>query len=66
MKLIHFCHKALPILVGLGVDELSISLPAIPSVKAQIRELTLEQARRLADEALTCAAPAEVRALVSL
>ena len=26
-----------PILIGLGVDELSVSLPAIPAVKAQIR-----------------------------
>ena len=28
---------AVPILLGIGVDELSVSLPAIPAVKAQIR-----------------------------
>jgi phosphocarrier protein FPr len=29
--------NAVPILIGLDVDELSVSLPAIPTVKAQIR-----------------------------
>ena len=40
--------QAVPILVGLGVDELSVSVPAIPSVKAQVRELTLTSAKELA------------------
>jgi phosphotransferase system HPr (HPr) family protein len=30
--------QAVPILIGLGVDELSVSVPAIPTVKAQIPE----------------------------
>src|SRR4030095_4274099 len=39
---------AVPILLGIGVDELSVSLPAIPAVKAQIRGLHLEECPRLA------------------
>ena len=34
--------QAVPLLVGLGVDELSVSVPAIPAVKAQIRSLSLD------------------------
>ncbi|MFL5350237.1 MAG: phosphoenolpyruvate--protein phosphotransferase [Hyalangium sp.] len=43
---------AIPVLVGLGVDELSVSSPRVPLVKARIRELTLPQARELAALAL--------------
>jgi phosphoenolpyruvate-protein phosphotransferase len=56
---------AVPILVGLGVDELSLTVPAIPAVKAQIRSLHLSTCRQLAEEALGCDTPAEVRALAS-
>lgn len=55
---------AIPILVGLGIDELSVSLPAIPAVKAQIRRLSLAACRELAQRALTCATAEEVRALI--
>jgi len=55
--------QAVPILVGLGVDELSVSLPAIPSVKAQIRRLSLTSCRELAQRALQCWTVEEVRAL---
>jgi len=56
--------EAVPLLVGLGVDELSVSVPAIPEVKAIVRELDYEQARALAEKALHCKTAAEVRALV--
>lgn len=52
---------AIPILVGLGVDELSVSVPAIPMVKAQIRTLDLPEAQALAREVLNCATSSEVR-----
>jgi len=55
--------QAVPILVGLDIDELSVSLPAIPTVKAQIRRLTLTSCRELAQRALNCSTAAEVRAL---
>ncbi|GAB4448711.1 MAG: phosphoenolpyruvate--protein phosphotransferase [Chloroflexi bacterium OHK40] len=53
---------AVPILVGLGVDELSVSVPAVAGVKAQIRSLTLAQCREQARQALACATAAQVRA----
>lgn len=56
--------QAVPVLVGLGVDELSVSVPAIPAVKAQIRLLTLSNAKEMAGQALQCASAAEVRQLV--
>jgi phosphocarrier protein FPr len=54
---------AIPILVGLGVDELSVSIPAIPTVKAQIRTIQLSSAQQLARQALECASAADVREL---
>ncbi|WP_029663435.1 phosphoenolpyruvate--protein phosphotransferase [Cellulomonas sp. KRMCY2] len=56
--------QAVPILVGLGVDELSVSIPAIPAVKAQIRALSLVDCQELAARALTQVSAAAVRALV--
>jgi phosphocarrier protein FPr len=56
--------QAVPILLGLGVDELSVSVPAIPTVKAQVRQLTLSTAQHLAAQALTCATATEVRRTV--
>ncbi|MCR7237800.1 phosphoenolpyruvate--protein phosphotransferase, partial [Pseudomonas aeruginosa] len=55
---------ALPLLVGLGVDELSVSARSIALVKAGVRELQLVAARGLARKALGLASAAEVRALV--
>jgi len=55
---------AVPILVGLGIDELSVSIPAIPAVKAQIRRLSRAACRELAQRALACATAEEVRALM--
>lgn len=55
--------KAIPILVGLGVTELSVTVPAVAGVKAQVRSLALADAQALARKALCCAAAAQVRAL---
>jgi phosphocarrier protein FPr len=57
-------RHAVPILIGLGVTELSVSLPAIPAVKAQIRTLRLDACRELAARALAAESAAAVRALV--
>jgi multiphosphoryl transfer protein len=56
--------EATAILVGLGVDELSLNPAGIPQIKSIIRSLTLESARELASQALTCKTSAEVRGLV--
>ncbi|GAB3624457.1 phosphoenolpyruvate--protein phosphotransferase [Mariniluteicoccus endophyticus] len=58
--------QAVPILVGLGVDELSCSIPAIPSVKAMVRKFSLESCRGLAAKAVTCSTAGEVRSLVPM
>jgi phosphoenolpyruvate-protein kinase (PTS system EI component) len=57
--------QAVPILVGFGVDELSVSLPSIPTIKAQIRRLSHAECRDLAQRALNCRTGDEVRALLS-
>ena len=57
--------QAVPILIGLGVDELSVSVPAVPAVKAQIRRLRLSDCREVAARALAASAASEVRALVN-
>jgi phosphoenolpyruvate-protein phosphotransferase len=55
--------KGVAILVGLGVSELSVSIPSIAAVKAQIRGMTMDRARALAQRALSCRNAGEVRAL---
>ncbi len=58
--------QAVPILLGLGVDELSCSIPSIATVKAQVREQSLDHCRDLAQGALRKTTSAEVRDLVPL
>lgn len=52
------------LLSGLGVAELSVAIPAVPSVKARLRAISMADAERVAKQALDCADAAEVRALV--
>ena len=51
------------ILAGLGVAELSMSVPSIASIKAQLRDLSLAKVQAYARKALACHSPQEVRAL---
>jgi phosphotransferase system enzyme I (PtsI) len=55
---------AIPILLGLGLDEFSMNPPAIPLAKQIIRTLSLEEAKALAEEALEQEDPEAVKALV--
>jgi phosphocarrier protein FPr len=55
--------EATAILVGLGVDELSLNSAGIPQVKSIIRDLNMDGARALAERALRCQTSAEVRQL---
>ena len=55
--------QAVPLLLGLGVDELSVSVPSIPGIKAQVRGLRLADCRQLAQEALRQDTAAAVRGL---
>ena len=56
---------ATALLLGLGVGELSMSPPAIPSVKDAVRAVDLDGANALASKALACATAAEVRQLLT-
>jgi phosphotransferase system enzyme I (PtsI) len=49
-----------PLLLGLGVDELSAAPAAIDSVKYIIRRVKNEEARALADFALQCESPSQI------
>ena len=51
------------ILTGLGVTELSMSIPSIAAVKATMRRYSLRQAKAFAKKALACKSAPEVRAL---
>ena len=58
-------HTALPVLLGLGVRELSVSPASVPSVKARVRALDLARCASLAETALDLDDAASVRRLVS-
>jgi phosphoenolpyruvate-protein kinase (PTS system EI component) len=56
---------AAALLVGLGVQELSLSPPAIPAVKDAVRSVSAKNAKQLAALALQRDSAASVRALLS-
>ena len=56
--------EAIPILLGLGVDELSMSAPSIPMAKEIVRGWSMAHAQRLAGEALQLDSAEAVRRLV--
>lgn len=56
--------EATPILIGLGVDELSLNPAGIPRIKSILRDLTMEPACALTEQALRCQTSTEVRQLV--
>jgi len=50
-----------PLLLGLGVNELSTAVGAVPEVKFLIRRLKMSEANELAQFALQCESPAEIQ-----
>ena len=54
---------AAPVLLGLGVRELSMPASLVPRQKARLRKLSVEACRELADQALAMVSAVEVRAL---
>jgi phosphoenolpyruvate-protein kinase (PTS system EI component) len=56
---------ALPLLVGLGVDELSVGASRVGTVRAWVRELVLRDAQELATRALGCTTAQQVEALMA-
>jgi fructose-specific PTS system IIA-like component len=57
--------RYLPLLVGLGLDEISMAAPAVAPVKAEMASLSASACARLLDDALQCAASEEVSALLT-
>jgi phosphocarrier protein FPr/phosphocarrier protein len=56
---------AVPLLIGLGVRELSVVPAAVPGIKRLIRSLTIAACASLAARCLRLESAAEVRALVA-
>jgi phosphocarrier protein FPr/phosphocarrier protein len=56
---------AAPVLIGLGVTELSVSASAAPEIKAMVRSLTFERCQHIAKEALAQESAAAVRRLLT-
>jgi phosphocarrier protein FPr len=52
---------ATPLLIGLGLEELSVSAPLVPEVKQAVARWTLAEARRISGEALSLDSSEEVR-----
>lgn len=58
-------ENAVPLLVGLGIDEVSMPAASIPEVKSIVRKLTEESCRELAAHSTSCKTPQEVRNLLA-
>lgn len=58
-------EKATLLLVGMGLDEFSMSAMSIPTVKKIIRNTNFSDVKALADKALSVATAAEIEALVN-
>jgi phosphotransferase system enzyme I (PtsI) len=57
--------RSLPVLVGLGFDELSTVPAAIPQIKAVLGDFSREEARTLVEDALAERTPGAITALVN-
>jgi len=57
---------AVPLLLGLGVDELSVSVPLIPAIKATVREVDLVDCQAIAQQVLGLESAEQVREALRL
>ena len=55
---------ATPLLLGLGLDEFSMSAISIPRIKQVIRSFTYEQAKEIAEKALMMDTPEDIRSML--
>ena len=58
-------RRYLPLLLGLGIDEFSMSGPRIPDVKTLLRQLELSACQTLAERACECRSAEEIEALLA-
>lgn len=59
------CVENLPLLIGLGLDEISLAAGSIPRVKDAIGRLSAERCRKVLAAAMTCHDAREVEALLT-
>ena len=52
-----------PLLLGMGIDSLSMTPPLIPTVRYLVRAMKMSDAKKLATEALKLSYPKEIHAL---
>ena len=57
-------ESAVALLVGMGLDEFSMSAISLPRIKAIVRGLSYADAQAMACKALQCATSAEVQAVL--
>ncbi|MGU3416437.1 phosphoenolpyruvate--protein phosphotransferase [Enterobacteriaceae bacterium C34A] len=57
--------SVLPLLVGLGLDEISMSAPAIAATKARLAQLDSRACRQLLNQAMACRTSLEVEHLLA-
>lgn len=57
--------SVLPLLVGLGLDEISMSAPSIPAAKARMAQLDSRACRQLLNQAMACRTSLEVEHLLA-
>ena len=55
---------AMPLLLGMGLDEFSMSATSILQARSQIKNLTLDEMKELVEKAVMCATTEEVLALI--
>ena len=55
---------AIPLLLGMGLDEFSMSATSILQARSQIKNLTLDEMKKLVEKAVMCATTEEVLALI--
>ena len=51
---------AIPLLIGLGIDELSVAPPMLPQIKYLIRRIKLSEAQKLAAQAIQCESSVDI------
>jgi len=52
----------IPLLIGLGMDELSVGATSVPRVKMAVRSLAVSECRQLVDDALRLQTSSEILA----
>ena len=58
-------EKMLPLLIGLGIENISVNWPNVSRIKKAVTELTMDHCRDTASEAMKCKSVKEVEKIVS-